>query len=431
MKYNSVVKLIATTLVGVCLSTSVLALPETQLTKQCKPLINKNQKVPKPPIRGMTEKVHKRLTRAMELLANDQYPEGIQALKALFESSSDEYVKSVVAMNIASAYSQQSDYKSALPYFENALSFGEGQLDHDRLQGLRVNVATLMYSVGNKQKAVELINDWLAKSIKDDPKVYYLLAAMKAEASKFKEALCPAYLAVKHEDKPKKSYYNILLLSHYEQKDIIGSTSVLKEMVEVFPRENSYWRQLSSMYLQLDKTKDSLAVMEMLYLNGGFETETDYKTLSSLFAYEEVSYRSAEILEEGLNKGIVKPEERNLKAIANNYRVSKEVDKAIVAFGRTAEAADDGEHFLTQADLYVEREKWTDAIKSLNKALKKGVEDTGRVYYTRGTAQANLGQCKSAMDSLENATKYKTWRSRANAWIAYVKDKQQRNKCSS
>ncbi|WP_444994582.1 tetratricopeptide repeat protein [Aliikangiella sp. IMCC44359] len=430
MKKNPIIKLIAASLVSLSFSTSLLALPDTKLTKVCKPIINKNQKIEKPPIRGMSEKVHKRLTRAMELLADNKYSEGIEALKKLYDTSSDNYIKSVVAMNIANAYAQQNDYKQALPYFDNALKFGEGQLDHERLQSLRVNVATLTYSVGNKQKALDLLNEWISKSIKDDPKIYYLLSAMKAESGKYKEALCPAYLAVKHSKKPKKSYYNLLLVSHYEQKDLLGSSKVLKEMVESFPTEATYWRQLSSLYLQLDKSKDSLAIMEMLYLNGGFETETDYKTLSSLFAYEEIAYRSAEILEEGLNKGIVKPEEKNLKAIANNYRVSKEIDKAIAAFGRTAEVAKDGEHYLTQAELYSEKENWRAAIKSLDKALNKGVKDIGRVHFTKGSAQASLGQCVSSLKTLELATKYKKWRSRADAWIAYVKDKQKHNKCS-
>ncbi len=417
------------TLLGVSYSASLFALPQTELTKSCKPLINKNQKIENPPIRGMSEKVHKRLTRALEYLANEQYKEGIEALKKLQEGSSDDYVKSAVSMNIASAYAQQGDYDSALPYFKDALKYGEGQLDHERLQQLRLNVASLMYGIGNKDESKKLLDAWLKKSVKDDPNAYILYAVLKYESGKYKEAICPAYLAVKHESKPKKNYYSVLLVSHYELKDLVGSAAVLKEMLTLFPEEKSYWRQLSSLYLQLDRVKESLAIMEMFYLNGGFESESDYKTLSSLFAYEEIPYRSAEVLEEGLQKGIVKPEESNLRNVASNYLVSKETDKAIAAYGRTAEVAKDGEHYLTQADLYAEKEEWRNAIKALNKALDKGVDDEGRVLFTKGSAQASLGQCKSSLVSLEGATKYKKWRQRANAWISYVKDKQKHDKC--
>ena len=429
MKNNSIIKLIAVALVGLGFALPASAVPITDLTKSCKPLINKNQKIEKPPLRGMPERVHKRVTKALEHLANDEYAEGIAGLQVVLEKAKDDYIRSVVSMNIASAYAQQSDYKSALPHFQNALKFGEGNLDQARLQGLRQNVASLMYSIGKKDEALKLMNEWMRKSIKDDPKAYVLLAVIYAESGKYREAVCPAYWAVKTQKKPKSQFYQLLLVSHYELKDMVGSATILKEMVEFFPDEKAYWRQLSTLYLSMDRIKESLALMEMLYLNKGFETESDYKTLSALFAYEEIPYRSAEILEEGLNKGVVKPEEKNWKSIAANYRVSKEIDKAIVAYGKTADLSEDGEEYLTQADLYLEKEDWRDSITALNNALKKGVKDTGRVYYTRGSAQANLGQCKSAISSLESATKYKKWRKRANAWISFVKDKVKREKC--
>jgi len=417
------------TLIGLGVALPASAAPITELTKSCKPLIDKNQKLEKPPLRGMPEKVHKRVTRALELLANNNYAEGIAGLRTVLEKSSDDYIKSIVSMNVASAYAQQNDYKSALPYFQDALKYGEGNLDHDRLQGVRQNVASLMYSIGKKQEALDLMNVWMSKSIVDDPKAYVLTAVIYAEMGKYREAICPAYWAVKTSNKPNKQYYNLLLVSHYELKDLNGSSVILKDMVATFPDEKSYWRQLSTLYLSMDKVKESLALMEMLYLNGGFDKESDYKTLSALFAYEDIPYRSAEILEEGVNKGLVKPEEKNWNAIAANYRVSKEIEKAINAYGKTAEVAEDGEEYLTQAELYAEKEKWRDTIKSLNKALEKGVKDQGRVYFTKGSAQASLGQCKAAIQTLETATKYKNWRKRANAWISYVKDREKHDKC--
>ncbi|MGX5173437.1 tetratricopeptide repeat protein [Aliikangiella sp. IMCC44653] len=429
MKKNKLFKLFAVTLFGACISQTAFSLPVTDLIKSCKPLINKNQKIENPPVRGMTERVHKRLTRALELIANEQYDEGIVALESLADSSSDNYIKSIVHLNIASSYAQQSKYDKALPHYTKSLKFGDGELDHQRLQDLRLNVASLMYGIDNKSETMRLLNDWFKYSIKDNANAYILYSVIKAEEGDYKTALCPAYYAIMHEPKPKKNYYSVLLVSHYELKDLRGSAEILKEMVQLFPAEKTYWRQLSNLYLQLDRVKESLAVMEMLYLKGGLETEADYKSLANLFAYEEIPYRSAEILKEGIDKGLVKPEISNLKTIATNYQVSREIDKAIDAYGRTAEVAEDGEHYLTQADLYAEKEDWRKAISALNKALNKGVKDTGRAFFTRGSAEASLGQCKKSLETFEQATKYSKWRQRANAWIAYVKDRQRHDKC--
>jgi tetratricopeptide (TPR) repeat protein len=429
MKNYSMIKLVAVALLGFAFTLPATAAPMTELTKKCKPLIDKNQKLERPPLRGMPEKIHKRVTRALELVANDQYAEGIEGLKSVLESSSDDYIKSVVSMNVASAYAQQNNYKASLPYFEDALKYGEGNLDHDRLQALRQNVASLFYSIGKKQEALEVIQTWIKKSIKDDPKSYVLLAVIYAEMGKYRDAVCPAYYAVETQSTPNKQYYSLLLVSHYELKDIVGSAVILKEMVTTFPEEKSYWRQLASLYLSLDNVKEALALMEMLYLKGGFDSESDYKTLSSLFAYEEIPYRSAQILEEGVNKGIVKTEEKNWRQIASSYRVSKEIDKAIDAYGKTADLAKDGEEYLTQAELFFEKEQWRDSIKALEKALDKGVDDKGRAYFTKGSALASLGQCKNAVATLEDATKYSKWRTRANAWIDYINERLKTDRC--
>lgn len=411
------------------LTASAVTAPATELTKSCKSLVNTNLKLDKAPIRGMPEKVYKRQTRALEQMADGNYVEAIDMLKRIIENTSDDYIKSVVSMNLASAYAQQENYDESLPHFENALRYGEGNLQHDQLQGIRLNTATLNYSVGKTDDAIRLAKDWLKKSNKEDPKPYVLIAVINAAKGNYRESVCPAWNAVKHEKKPKKQYYQLLLVAHYELKDMVGSAKILKEMVKYFPEEKTYWRQLSTIYLSLDKTEESLAVMEMFYLNGGFENENDYKTLSSLFAYQEIPYRAAEVLEEGLNKGLVKPEVKNWKSIATNYRVSKEAEKAIVAYGKTAELDKDGEEYVTQAEMYLEKDKYRDSIKSLDKALAKGVKDKGRVLFTKGSAQANLGQCKSALRTLEDATKYKSWRPRANAWISYVKDREKNDKC--
>jgi len=425
----SKIKILAFAIAGLVAPLSASAAPVTDLTKSCKSLVNPNLELQKAPIRGMPEKVYKRQTRALEQMAAGNYTEAIAQLQRIFDNTSDNYIKAVVSMNLASAWAQQNNYDKSLPHFDNALTYGEGNLQFDQLQAVRLNTASLSYSVGKKDEAIRHAKTWLAKSNKEDPKPYVLIAVINAEDGKYREAICPAWNAVRVQKKPKKQYHNMLLISHYELGDLPGSSKILKEMVTHFPEEKSYWRQLSSLYLSMDLVKESLAVMEMFYLMGGFETENDYKTLSALFAYQEIPYRSAEILEEGMDKGLVKPEVKNWKSIAANYRVSKETDKAIVAYGKTAEVDKDGEEFVTQAELYLEKDKYRDSIKALDKALSKGVKDKGRVLFTKGSAQANLGQCKSAIRTLEDATKYKRWRPRANAWIAYVKDREKNDKC--
>lgn len=404
----------------------------TSLTRVCKPLFDKNYKIPKPPLGSLDERTYKRMSKAQEKLAEDLYPEGIEMLKKILESARNDYVRATINIQIAYALAQSGKQDDSYPYFRNALKYGENSLPNDRVQSLRETIAGFLYGNGEKQKAIDMLKEWLSKSNVGKVNVFYILAAiyLDDDISQPKNAICPAYYAIKMSPKADKKHFQILFAAHYQLKDIVGATNIQKTMVEFFPENKDYWRQLASLYLQLNKYKDALAVMEMLYLKGDFDKENDYKQLASLFGYEEVYLRSAQIMEEGILKGIVKPEEKNWKSVAQNYQLSSEISKAINAYGKTAEISEDGKAYLRQADLFGEKEEWSSAIKAFDLALKKGgLEDKGRAYLNKGRALISMGRCGTALQVLDQASKFKRHRRQAVSLTNYTKDRQRRKKC--
>jgi tetratricopeptide (TPR) repeat protein len=406
--------------------------PVTKLTKSCKPLVDTNLKIKDPAFTGYSERVHTKLTRAQERLADNKYDEGIELLKSLLESAPNDYVKSTVNVQLAYAYAQSGKQELSYPYFQKALELGESTLPNQTVQSLRQNVAGFMFNNGDKQEAVKLMETWMKKSNIERADAYYLLAAMYSddEVKRLKDAACPAMFAVKAEDKPKEHFFSILLNVHLQLSDMQGAAIILKKMISYFPDNKDYWRNLTQVYLQLDKQKDSLAIMEMFYLQNKFDKENDYKTLAQLFSFERIPYRAAKILEEGIKKGIVKSEDKNWRAVAMNYHASNDLDEAIVAYGETAKLAEDGKDYYKQGELFSDTEKWNQAVEAFDKALQKGkLDDVGRAYLRKGVALINKGSCDSGIKSLEQAAKYKKHRSSANGWTSYAQDKLRLDKC--
>lgn len=396
--------------------------PITRLTKSCKPLINKNLKIPKIAVRGLSERSHKRISRALEKLAEEKYDEAIVLFKKLLESSKDQNVKAIVAKYIGIAYAQNSKQIEATEYFSKALDLGKGFLQHKEIQDLTQNVASMHYSNDNKTESLKFLERWMKNSNKDNDQVYLLYSAILADSNRLKDAVCPAYWAAKMAKKPNKSALGILLNAHFEFKDMPGTIEILKQSILDFPTEKRFWRYLTSIYTQEDKISDALAVMEMFYVQGYMETSNDYKQLSSLFAYSEIPYRTADVLKEGIAKGIVKDTEKNWNNIASNFHVAQELDKAIDAYGRAADKSKSGEKDLKRAELLADQEKYKKAIAGFDKALKKGsLKDAGRAHYRKGMAYFGMKQYNSAIASLQKATKYKKWRRRAVQWTGYVK----------
>ena len=428
LKFNALVAVGFVSIFGM----SVQAVPVTDSTKNCKPLIDVNKKPPTVTIQGLPERVHKRMNRALEMMGEDRYPEAIEQFKKLLETARSDFVKASVSLNLAYAVTQSGDSNGSLPYFKDALKYGETSLPHERVQSLRQNVAALMYGIGEKKQALAMMNTWLKNAVQHDANAYYMIAALYAEDNKITEAMCPSYWSVKASSEPKKNYYQALLAFHWEKKDVNGAIALLREMIEFFPQEKTYWRQLSQIYFQKDKIDDAIAIMEMFYLKGDFDKETDYKMMSSMFAYRDIPFRAAKILEEGLKKGVVKSEKKNWVNVAQNYHVSNELDKAIVAYGKTAELSDSGTEFLKQAEILSDEERYKEAISAFDKALRKGgldKDEEGRVYFRKGTALVNMGSCDAGIGALEEAQKFKRYRSQAGQWINFAKERKRNNKC--
>ncbi len=411
---------------------SVQALTDTNLTKVCKPLIDTTKKPPKVALQGLPERVHKRMNRALEAMAEDRYDEAIEQLKSLLKSARQDYVKANVNLNLAYAHAQKGDQNGSLPYFKEALKFGETSLPHDRVQGLRINVASLMYGIDEKDESLEMMMSWLKNAVAHDNNAYYMIAALRAEKGDMKNAICPSYWAVKTSESPKKNYYQALMAFHWELKDVAGTASLLKDMITLFPEEKSYWRQLSQVYFELEKIDEALAIMEMFYVRGEFDKDDDYSWLSTLFALRDIPYRSAEVLEEGLNKGLVESDKKNWGAVAQNYHISNELEKAVKAYGKTAELSETGTEYLKQAEILSDDEQYKEAITAFDKALEKGglkTEEQGRAYFRKGTTLVNMGRCDAGMNVLEQAQKFKKFRRQAEQWVIFAEDRKKHKKC--
>ncbi len=397
-----------------------IIVPITKLTKNCKPLINKNLKLPKVPIRGLSERSSKRINRALEKMAEEKYDEALALFIKLLDSSKDQNVKAITARYIGYLYAQQSKTDGAMKYFSMALDLGKGYLQHKDMQDLTQNVARMLFSADKKADALNLLERWMKNSKVDNHEVYLIYAAI-LEDTGAKKFVCPAYWAAKVAPKPIKNAFQLMLQGHFNQKDFDGAQALLIQLIKYFPEDKGSWRNLSSIYIQQDKTSDALAVMEMFYIQGMMEKASDYKQLSVIFAWSEIPLRTAQILKEGIDKKIVEDNEKNWKNIGANFHISQEIDKAVLAYGRAGKQSDDGENELKQGELLADDEQFKKAIIKLNIAIKKGVKDEGKVHYRKGLAYLGLKQYNRAITHLGKATKYKKWRKRSAQWTGYAK----------
>lgn len=422
---------------------------DTALTKSCRPLINENLQFKTRPITTLGISTFRALTKADDLRRKEEDDseigkkadpvkrkqnliEAVNLLKKELKSDKPDFDKAKLHAYLGSMeYEIAPQLPKLLEHFKSTLKFGKDTFSYKELNSLRIQVGSILMSQGKYKEALKYFKDWLKNTNTHDSRAYLYIAFIYANENNYKETLCPAYYSIKTNKSPNKSAYELLAATHNELKDLRGTASVLKSGLKYFPKEVRFWENLSRAYYSLEDNAAAAAVSETLYLQGKFTKAENYKFLSQLFSLNEVSFRSAEILEEGLNKKIVEKNDVNWRTVARSYQASSEVDKAISSYVKTATLSSKASDYMMLGQLYNQKKNWSKAVKAFNKvvSLAASKKEKGRAYWNKGHALFNSGQCQSAISSFEQASKYKSQSARATNYIELVKYSIETGKC--
>ena len=128
---------------------------------------------------------------------------------------------------------------------------------------------------------------------------------------------------------------------------------------------------------------------------------------------------------------VVKDTEKNLKLLADSWRMAQEIDKAIPILEKAAKISKDGQSYVLLGNLYLSEDKVKEAIDAIKLGLKKGkVKNVSQVYLTLGQAYFELQEFEEARKNFRIAARdeKKTIKTQANSWLKYTDNEEIRLK---
>jgi tetratricopeptide (TPR) repeat protein len=170
-------------------------------------------------------------------------------------------------------------------------------------------------------------------------------------------------------------------------------------------------------------------VTALAYRKKLLDQQTDLLFLSSLYSNSDVPYKAAEVLQTGVEDGIVEPSERHWTIIAENWYAAEEMEKSLAAYEQAGRAAGDGDIDLRRGYILVDLERWQAAKDALDAALAKGGLDerkTGEAYLMRGMASFNLGHFDQASADWGRASRYPRTKDAAQQWMNHLQEERRR-----
>ena len=422
--------------------------------------------------RSLSSKVAKKMAKVYEALeVVDEQGELSPDMETVNEILSDllnqkddikSYDRSVMWNALAYVYSTEEKYLEAIEAYENLLDEPESTipLRNEALRALgRLHVGLENFQTGIKYilQYMDVVETVTAQTWALLGRVYYTTGEFKKALSSLEKAVI---LAEEEGYKPKENWYSVMAASIGELKAEIGEKeaylrqiAIYEILVNLYPKK-TYFIQLGGIYGQLGREKDYMITLKAAYAKDLLNREGEYQVLAQLLLLNQNPYWAAQVLVSGQQKiitynetkidettgeeikvektgPVIKSNEKNLKLIADSWRMAQEIDKAIPVLAKAAELSKDGKAYVLLGNLYLGEDKIEKAVDAIKKGLKKGkIEKISQVHLTLGQAYFELQRFEEAKKEFRIAArdKDKKTKSMANNWIKYTENEEIRVK---
>ena len=370
------------------------------------------------------------LLEAYELIEEEEYEEGLARLDRLMErrgSGMKPFDRASVLQVRGSAHVNVDDMQGALDDFVTALELDA--LPFEQQNRLRYTVAQLYFVNEEFEKAIRFFEEWMAGDVEVTHTTYFMLAASHFNLDNYAEAVEPIRTAIEMVPEPEKRYYDLLniLYSNLERKE--ERTQLLARMVELWPEELGYWRQLSALYLELGDRFRSFATLETAYVNGLIDDEEGIILLAQYYSTFDNPHRGAELIEKEMEAGNVERDVENLELLSQLWSQAREHTRAIPVLREAAELSDVGQLSYRLGQSLLANEQNAEAEAALEAALDKGgLEDsrTADAWMLLGNARFNqaepgdTAQREDADRAFAQAQRFSSTRRQASDWRQYI-----------
>jgi len=360
------------------------------------------------------------------------------------------YDRSVMWNAWAFVYFSDGKYDQAMDAYYNLIN--EPEVTIGLRVGALLSLAQLHLVQENYKEGIELILQWMNEVEKVTAQSYSLLGQAYYQTGDFRKSLSSMETAVTMAEeegyKPRENWYVIMAACIGELKKEIGEKeSLLRQidiyeiLVNLYPKKQ-YFIQLGGSYGQLGREKDYMITLKAAHQKDFLNKESEYLALTQLLLLNQNPYWAAKVFVSGQKKMItivdekteeekivpvIKDTEKNLKLLADAWRMAQEIDKAIPVLEKAANMSKDGESFVLLGNLYLSEDKVEKAVEAINKGLEKGkIKKLSQVYLTLGQAYFELEKFEDAKKNFRIAArdKDKKIKQQANNWIKYTENEE-------
>ena len=377
---------------------------------------------------AMREGVYAELSKAQKAADADDFAEAMRVLDRLrAKKDMNSYELAQLYHFYGFIHYGNGDYRRSTEAYEQVLA--QPDLPEAMETETLYTLAQVAFISEQYAKAIEYLRRWFEVASEPGAEPYILLGQAYYQLERYKDAVPAVETAMRiarEQGKPiKENWYLLLRAFYYQLEDYPKLVGVLEALVQLYPKKE-YWLQLAAMYGETDQETKQLAAYEIANLQGFLTKDNEVVLLAQLYLQQDVPYKAAVLLSEGLEAGKVEKTATNYRLLSQAWTLAQDDRKAIPPLIEAARLSKDGELDARLAQAYLNLGEWSKAADASGRALDKGVEKESDVQLVHGMALFNLDRFEQAKSTFRLAQSDSRSAGTARQWIDYIDQEQQR-----
>lgn len=381
---------------------------------------------------NLTERLHKHLGDVQLMIGDEKYDQAKSKLDTIFPSMEhDPYLRTLGHQTYAFIYASREQYPKAERHFEDALK--NDAIPESLAHSILYNLAQVYMAQEQYKKTIDTVKRCFSYETKPIGRTHALAGISYAQLKSPDNAIKHLQIAIKNDDHAQEAWYKLLLGLYFQKKDYQNAITILEDMVREFPKTREYWQQLSGLYFTVGNTTRSLTVYELARKMGYLEKESEFMNLAKMYAFNQDPFEAASVVQEGLDKDVIKPTEKNLKFLSEAWLQAKEHEKALDALLKAAKVSGSPDLYYNAAQVNLDMSRWAEAVKAANKAAQsRESKMRAKAYLVKGIAQYESKQYSDAILTFKHLEglkvpvsakdDVKSQKKQAGQWIAHIED---------
>lgn len=328
----------------------------------------------KEPDAKASSKASKKLQKLIDVYNTDDFAQTrTLADDLLATEGANAYDKALAAQLGAQAAYSLDDTAAAKTYLQQTLDF-DGLDNNGHYQSMLM-LAQLQLGEDDYATGLATLDRYLAESKSTRPDDQALKGQALYQAERYQEAVPVLKHLVETTPEPKDSWIQLLMASYAETNQTADAVALAERLAAKSPTDKKAQLNLAAIYNQADQMDKAAAVLEKLRAAGQLGEEREYRQLYVTYANMDGREKDViSVINEGLQKGVLKPDYQTYLALAQSYYYSDQIPQAIENWQKAAPLSKDGETYLNLSRVLWQEGRTAEAKQAAQQALAKGVK---------------------------------------------------------